>query len=50
MKDLQAEESENKEAILGEEWVGCCKVTFLQGTKGVSWADYLTSADQVIPD
>ena len=30
--------------------IGYGKVAFLQGMAGVSQADYLTSADQVIPD
>ena len=30
--------------------VSYCKVTFLQGMAGVYEADYLTSADQAIPD
>ena len=33
-----------------KEQIVCGKVTFLQGPAGVHEADYLTSADQVIPD
>lgn len=30
--------------------VGYCKVSFLQGMAGVYQANYLTSAEQAIPD
>ena len=33
-----------------EKQVACGKVTFFLGMTGVCQADYLTSADQVIPD
>ena len=32
-----------------KKWIGYHKITFLQGTAEVYQADYLTSADEVIP-
>ena len=50
MKDLGAEGNWNKEVTLGKKWIGYGKVTSLQETVGVYKADYLTTANQVIPD
>lgn len=48
---LQAEESRKQDITLQcPKQVAYCKVTWVWGVAGVCRADYLTSADQAIPD
>ena len=49
MKNLIGRKRWDKE-VTSKEWMVFDKVIFLCGMAGVSQADYLTSADEVIPD
>lgn len=48
MEGFNRQKGAGKE-VSSKKWIISCKVTFLWGRAG-SQADYLTSADQVIPD
>lgn len=50
MKDFRDRRKGNKEVTLAKgRWI-VAKVTSFRGWHVVHWADYLTGADQVIPD
>ena len=51
MKDFYRQKGAGTRKLYeAKKWVGYCKVTFFWGMAGVYQADYLTSADQAIPD
>ena len=54
MKDFQKQKGEGtKKLEQARKWVGYCKVTFFWGWGGMAGdyqADFLASADQVIPE
>lgn len=49
MKASYRQKEVGKRKLIAE-WIVSGKVTFLWGTEGVCRADYLISADHVIPD
>lgn len=50
MKDMYMQKGAGHESYTSKKWICCGKVTFLQGRAGVYPANYLTSADEMIPD
>ena len=50
MKYLYRQKGVVQGSYTSKKWIRCGKVTFLQGTAGVYQGDYLTIANQVIPD
>ena len=49
MKHFHSQKGVGTRMLKQKKQIGCCKVIILQGLAEVYQADYLTSADQVIP-